>query len=32
MPNQGGSGRTLLLLTAILGWLGLVLQLMVSAR
>ncbi len=32
MRNQGGSGRTLLLLSAILGWLGLVLQLIVSAR
>lgn len=32
MQNQGGSGRTLLLLSAILGWLGLVLQLIVSAR
>jgi hypothetical protein len=32
MPNQGSSGRTVLLLIAILGWLGLVLQLIVSAR
>jgi hypothetical protein len=32
MQTQGGAGRTLLLLIAILGWLGLVLQLIVSAR
>lgn len=32
MQNPGGAGRTLLLLSAILGWLGLVLQLIVSAR
>jgi cellobiose-specific phosphotransferase system component IIC len=32
MHNQGSSGRTLLLCIAILGWLGLVLQLIVSAR
>ncbi len=32
MRNHGGSGRTLLLLSAILGWLGLALQLIVSAR
>jgi len=32
MQNQGGSGRTLLLLIAILGWFGLLLQLIVSAR
>src|SRR4029077_3608006 len=32
MRNQGGSGRSLLLLIAILGWLGLVLQIIVSAR
>jgi len=32
MSNQDRSGRALLLLVAILGWLGLVLQLVVSAR
>jgi hypothetical protein len=32
MQNQGTSGRSLLLLIAILGWLGLLLQLIVSSR
>ncbi len=32
MKNQGSAGRTLLVLTAVLAWVGLVLQLIVSAR